>query len=101
MIVDLKLKSKCGRPRKKQKLLRNPFEFRKGRNKGRNVKCTKGKGTLVVHKNSVDVEEKEKDSNEKNAEKIVESAEYMGLEIVWDKAVVIQNIAEQLKTGKL
>lgn len=81
--------------------MKNPFDFKKGRNKGKNLKVIKRKATLVEHEASVGVVGKDKDSHEKNAEKIVESAEYMGLDIIGGKAVAIQSIAKQLKDGKL
>ncbi|KAK1379556.1 hypothetical protein POM88_026300 [Heracleum sosnowskyi] len=96
ILTDLKLKSKRGRPRKMQKLVKNPFDFGKCKRKGvskDNGRIKKAPGLMVAEESR---NEDGVDGLERNARRIVESAEYMGLEIKGGKEKAIQCIAKQL-----
>ncbi|KAL1826323.1 hypothetical protein ACET3Z_004735 [Daucus carota] len=102
----LKVKSNRGRTRKKTAQPRNPFEicskFRINRNKkggSRNVKRSGRKRKLVSCVEVIPT--KVAGNTVQEALEILATAEGMGLELVGDKAVVVQEIVQRLERREL
>ena len=102
----LKVKSNRGRPRKKTAQPRNPLEicsqFRINRNKkegSRNVKRSGRKGKFISCVEVIPT--KVAGNTVQEALEILATVEGMGLELVGDNAVVVQEIVQRLERKEL